>query len=66
MLKTIAPSVSARPVHPRVNRNEFSTDGGDGIGDGKIDDRLANLSSSTKKINSKSGFLTSEASLAFT
>ena len=36
------------------------------IDSGRIDDRMANLLSSIKKMSSGSGFLTSEASLAFT
>ena len=62
MLKMTASSVLARPVYCRANENELGMDGGGG----KIDDRLANLLSSAKKISSKSGFLTSKASLGFT
>ena len=65
MLKTTAPSVSAGPVCLVANKNNLDIDGGGGIGSGRIDDRLANLSSSTKKMSSGAGFLTPKASLAF-
>lgn len=61
----MAQSVSARPAHTRTNENKLSTDGGGSINGGKIDDTIANLSSSTKKMSSGAGFLTFEASLAF-
>ena len=51
ILKTTVPSVSARPVCHRVDKNELYKDDGNEIGGGKINDRLANLSSSTKKIS---------------
>ena len=66
MLKTTAPTLPARLVRPKVHKNELDTDGGGGIGGGRIDNRLANLSCSTKKMGSRLDFLTSEASLAFT
>ena len=63
MLKTSTPSAPARPGRTRVDENEADTDGGGGVGGGRINDGIANLSTSTKKMT---GFLTFEASLAFT
>ena len=40
-------------------------DGGSGISDGKIDNKIANLSSATKKMSSGADFLIPKASLAF-
>ena len=65
MLKMTALSIPAWPAHTRANENEFGTDSCGGIGAGRIDEKLVNLSSSTKKINSKTGFFMLEASLAF-
>lgn len=39
---------------------------GNGIGSDKINNRITNLSSSTKKMSSKVDFFNSKASLAFT
>ena len=44
-------SVPARPACTRTNENKLDIDNSGGIGDGKIDDRLVNLSSFTKKMN---------------
>ena len=66
MLKTMAASVLAELACTKANENEPDIDGGDNGGDAKIDDRMINLSSSTKKIGSGMGFLTPKASLAFT
>ena len=66
ILKTIPPTLEARPVRLRAYQNELSNNDGGGIGGGRIDDRLANLLCSTKKMGFGSGFFTSEASLAFT
>ena len=66
ILKTTAPSTLARAAYTKAEENELGTDGGGGISGGRIDDRLANLSSSTKKMSSGSSFFTFEASLAFT
>ena len=64
MLKTTAPSTPARLVRVRVNKNKLDTGSGDGIGGGRINDRIVNLSST--KMSSGAGFLTPKASLAFT
>ena len=67
MLKTTAPSVPARLARTRVDGNEPDTDASGEIGSGRIDDRMVNLSNSTKKKKSSgTGFFTPEASLAFT
>ena len=60
MLKTLAPSVLARPACTKANKNKLGTDSSD-----RIDNSLANLSSSTKKISSGAGFSTPKANLAF-
>lgn len=62
MLKTTAPSVFARHGYTKANENKVDTNGSSGIGSVKIDDRVVNLSSSTKvKKSSGIGFCTSEA-----
>ena len=66
MFKRTISSVLARPVRPKANKNELCTNGDGGIGGGMIDNRLINVSSSTKKMSSESAFFTFEASLAFT
>ncbi len=53
------------PACIKINKNEFSTDDSSGIGSSRIDDKIANLLSFTKKISFKVGFLTLKASLAF-
>ena len=55
----------ARPTYTKTNKNELSIDSGDNIDSGRIDDKIANLSSSIKKMSSGVGFLISKASLAF-
>ena len=62
----IASSVLTRSVCPRADENELGTESGGRIGGSRIDDKMANLSNSTKKMSSESGFLTFKASLAFT
>ena len=67
MVKMMAPSTLARPARTRANENELGMDGGSDIGGDRIDDRMVNLSSFIKKRrNSRTSFLTPEASLAFT
>ena len=46
------PSALGRPACTRANKNKLSMDGGNGVGGCKIDDKIVNLSSSTKKVNS--------------
>ena len=58
----MAPSTLARPVHSKADENKLDTDGSGSISGGN---KIVNLSSTTKKISSKTGFLTSEASLTF-
>ena len=40
ILKTTAPSISARPAYIKADENEHGTDGGDGVGGGRIDDKM--------------------------
>ena len=63
MLKTTAPSIPARLVWVRVDKDRFNIGDGDGIGE-KINDRIVNLSST--KMSLGAGFLIPKASLAFT
>lgn len=66
MLKITIPQAAARPACTRTNENELSTNDSGDINSGRIDDKMANLSSFTKKISFGVDFLISEASLAFT
>ena len=66
ILKTIALSIPARPTCTRANKNKFGTDDSCSINSCKIDNQIANLSSSLKKIHSRTDFFTPKASLAFT
>ena len=61
MLKTTAPPILTRPAYTKINENKLDSDGG-----GRINDKIVNLSSSTKKISSRAGFFTPKPSLAFT
>ena len=65
VLKTTTPSVSVWLARIKANKNQLGTDGSSDIGGGKINDWMANLLSSIKKICSKAGFFTLKASLAF-
>lgn len=47
------------------NKNEPNTNSSSSVGSGWINDKIANVSSSIKKINSGVGFLIFKASLAF-
>ena len=66
MLKTTVLLVPVRSVCIKANENKFDTDSGSDISGNRIESKMANLSSSTKKMISKAGFLTFEAYLAFT
>ena len=66
ILKMIVSSVLVRLVCIRTNKNEFSTDSNGSIDNGRIDDRMANLSNFTKKISFEAGFFTPKVSLTFT
>ena len=57
MLKTISSLALARPVYTRTNKNELSIDGSGNIGNGRINDRIVNLFSFTKKKALKQVFL---------
>ena len=62
----MAPLVLAVSVRTRADKNELDTDGNSDINGGRVDDKLVNLSDSTKKMSFRAGFLISKASLAFT
>lgn len=65
ILKTLL-STLAQPDRIKVNKNELNIDSDNGsIDNNKIDYKIANLSSNTKKISSKASFLTSKANLIF-
>lgn len=66
MLKTTALLTPARPVYTRTNENELDMNSDNRISGDRINDRIANLSSFTKKMSLKASFLTSKTSLAFT
>ena len=66
MLKTMVLSVPTWPVCTKANKNEPGIDGDSSIGSDRIDDKMVNLSSFTKKMSSGTGFFTFEARLAFT
>lgn len=66
MLKTIVPLTPARLVCTGTNENKLDTDGDSGISGSRINDRIINLSSTTKKMSFRADFFISEASLAFT
>ena len=65
MLKTMASSVLIMLAHIKINKNELNINGISGIDDSRINNKIANLSSSAKKISSKTGFLTPKTSLSF-
>ena len=58
MLTTIALSVLLGPTYTKANENEPDTDGDCDISGDRINNKMVNLSSSTKKISSETGFLT--------
>lgn len=66
ILKTTVLSIPAYLARTRTDENKFGIDGSGSINGSRIDNRIANLLSSTKKISSGVGFLTPEASLTFT
>ena len=49
-------SVSARLACIKTNENKLNTNSSSGINDGRINDKIANLLSSTKKMSSKTDF----------
>lgn len=54
-----------RLVYTKTNQNEYNTHSGNDLGYNKIDYRIANPLSNTKKISSRASFSSSIASLAF-
>ena len=62
----MALSILAGPVCTRTDENKLDIDGDGGISGGKVNDRIENLSRSTKvKKSSGTDFLTSEAKKTF-
>lgn len=53
-------------IDTKANKNKLDIDGGDDINSDKINNKIANLSSSIKKMSSKVSFFISKASLTFT
>lgn len=66
MLKIMASSVPARLASTKTNKNDLVTDHNNGIGGGRINDKIANLSSFKKKMSFGASFLTPKARLTFT
>lgn len=67
MLKTRTSYINlSQPDYIKSNENKLNKDSGNGINDGGINDKIANLSSTIKEISSKAGILNFKASLAFT
>ena len=62
ILKTMALFVSVRPAYTRADENQLGTDGGDGVSNSGIDDKMVNLLSPIKKISSGTSFFTPKAS----
>lgn len=62
----MALSILVRPIYTKTNENELSTNGCSGISGDRLDNRIVNLSSFTKKISSGAGFFIPKTSLAFT
>lgn len=56
----------ARPGHIRPDENKLNINSSSNVNSNKIDDKIVNLSSNTKKISFEAGFLTFEIGLAFT
>lgn len=55
----------ARPSYTKTNKNKANTDNYGIVGSDKINNKIANLSNSIKKMSSRVGFFTSKASLIF-
>lgn len=66
ILETIALLTADRPTHTKTKENEFYMRIGSNINGDRIDDKILNLSSSTKKMSFGANLLTFEASLVFT
>ena len=49
MLKRMARSTLAEPAYIEANENELDMDSIDSISNGKIEDKIANLSNTTKR-----------------
>ena len=59
-------TVPARSAYTTANKNNLDTSGGGGISGSRINDWIANVSSSTKKMRFRASFFTPKASLTFT
>lgn len=65
MLKITAPTALARPSFIRTNKNPLDTNTGSDIDSGKINDKIVNLSNSTKKMSSEADFFIFKTGLSF-
>ena len=62
----MAPYILGKSARTRANENELDIDGGDGIGGCRVNNRIENLSRSTKvKKSSRTDFLIFEAKKTF-
>lgn len=59
-------STPARPVYIKTNKNKINIKGDIGIDSSKINDKIANVSNTIKKISFRMSCFISKASLAFT
>lgn len=64
-MKIVTLLAPIRSGYTRNNKNELDKTDDSNISDGKIDNKIANLSKSTKKMSFEAGFLAFKASLAF-
>lgn len=66
IIKKMTPSISSRLSNICRNENELNKKYGNNIGSSRINNKTANLSTSSKKMDSKTSFLIFKASLGFT
>ena len=62
----MASSTSISLAYTKINQKELGTDGGSSISDGRINNKIVNMSSFMKKMHFGVGFFILEASLALT
>lgn len=65
MLKIIIPLTLIKSSYTRSNENKLNKTDDSNMDNGKINNKIANLSKSTKKISFRVGFLAFKASLTF-
>ncbi len=65
IFKTTALLVQSKLRCTRIDKNEADMEDDGSVGGGKIDDKIANLLNSIKKMSFEVGFFTYKASLAF-